>query len=144
MESVPELDPHRIDGPTWEELRARPELAEAIAALEAIGETGESLRGWLLRPSASLGFQRPADVATTDPGLVASAARRAASNAAGDLGSRVDGMLRSCISDQAILYWWGSPQPELEGDTPAEWLAAGKDPAVVVDAARHTAGALKH
>lgn len=141
---VHDLDPHRLDGPSWAELRGRPELAETIAVLEGIGETGEALRGWLLRPSAWLGMRVPAEVAKGDPGRVATAALRAASNAAGDLRSRVDRILRAAVSAQAALYWWESPQPELAGATPVDWLAAGRDPDVVVTAARHTAGALGH
>jgi hypothetical protein len=46
------------------------------------------------------------------------------------------------LSDEAVISWFGSPQPELEGVSPAEWL--GKDPARLYEAARHTAGSLAH
>ncbi len=46
------------------------------------------------------------------------------------------------LSDEAVISWLGSPQPELDGVTPADWL--GKDPARLYEAARHTAGSLAH
>jgi hypothetical protein len=48
------------------------------------------------------------------------------------------------LSDIAIVSWFATAQPELEGSTPAEWLTAGRDAARVYDAARHTAAALAH
>lgn len=46
------------------------------------------------------------------------------------------------LSDEAVVSWFGTGQPELEGSRPADWL--GKDPARLYEAARHTAGSLGH
>jgi hypothetical protein len=46
------------------------------------------------------------------------------------------------LSDEAVVSWFGSPQPELDAVSPADWL--GKDPARLYEAARHTAGSLGH
>ncbi len=46
------------------------------------------------------------------------------------------------LSSEALVSWFASPQPELEGARPAEWL--GKDPVPLYEAARHTAGSLAH
>jgi hypothetical protein len=46
------------------------------------------------------------------------------------------------LSDEAVISWFGSPQLELEGASPADWL--GKDPARLFEAARQTAGSLAH
>jgi hypothetical protein len=46
------------------------------------------------------------------------------------------------LSDEAIVSWFGTGQPELDGARPADWL--GKDPTRLYEAARHTAGGLGH
>lgn len=46
------------------------------------------------------------------------------------------------LSDEATVSWFASPQPELDGVTPSQWL--GNDPTRLYEAARHTAGALSH
>lgn len=48
------------------------------------------------------------------------------------------------LSDIGVVSWFATPQPELDGVTPAAWLASGSDAARVYEAARHTAGALAH
>jgi hypothetical protein len=48
------------------------------------------------------------------------------------------------LSDAGVVSWFTTPQPELGGIAPADWLAAGSDVARVYEAARHTAGALAH
>jgi hypothetical protein len=48
------------------------------------------------------------------------------------------------LSEVAVVSWFTSPQPELDGITPATWLAAGSEATRVYEAARHTAGALAH
>jgi hypothetical protein len=48
------------------------------------------------------------------------------------------------LSDVSVVSWFATGQPELEGETPAGWLAAGRDAARVYEAARHTAGELSH
>jgi hypothetical protein len=48
------------------------------------------------------------------------------------------------LSDVAVVSWFTTPQPELDGIAPAKWLAAGSDATRVYEAARHTAGALAH
>jgi hypothetical protein len=46
------------------------------------------------------------------------------------------------LSDEATVSWFATPQPELDGVTPSDWL--GKDPTRLYEAARHTAGSLSH
>jgi aminoglycoside/choline kinase family phosphotransferase len=53
-------------------------------------------------------------------------------------------LARAGLSEIAVVSWFVTRQPELEGSTPAEWIAAGQDAALVYDAARHTAGTLAH
>jgi hypothetical protein len=48
----------------------------------------------------------------------------------------------SGLSREGVVSWFASPQPELEGARPADWL--GKDPTALYEAARHTAGSLGH
>lgn len=60
----------------------KPELAPAIAAFGAVGETSWSLWAWLATPSAWLGGEVPHELAKSDPERVTDAAHRAASNAA--------------------------------------------------------------
>ena len=46
------------------------------------------------------------------------------------------------LSREGRVSWFESPQPELNGARPADWL--GKDPTALYEAARHTAGSLGH
>jgi hypothetical protein len=46
------------------------------------------------------------------------------------------------LTDEATVSWFATPQPELDGVTPSDWL--GKDPTRLYEAARHTAGSLSH
>lgn len=41
-----------------------------------------------------------------------------------------------------IASWFVSPQDLLEGRTPVEWLRSGRDPALLLKAARRAAGVL--
>ena len=43
-----------------------------------------------------------------------------------------------------IASWMVSPQDLLEGETPADWLRAGRDPAALLEAARRSASKLAH
>ncbi len=45
-------------------------------------------------------------------------------------------------SPYTIASWFVSPQPLLDGDTPAAWLRAGRDPEVAGEAARRAAARL--
>ncbi len=46
------------------------------------------------------------------------------------------------LSHEATVSWFATPQPELNGVVPSEWL--GKDSSRLYEAARHTAGSLGH
>ena len=65
-----------------DKLELRPELRDTIAVLLDAGEDGWALWAWLTSPSGWLSGQVPSDVAPSEPGRVAEAARRRATNAA--------------------------------------------------------------
>lgn len=63
------------------DLGPRPELADLIAVLAEVGETGWAAWAWLVRPSNWLAGDVPERVATNDPARAVAAARARVSNA---------------------------------------------------------------
>jgi hypothetical protein len=55
--------------------RPRPAVANVITALRSVGLGGWSLALWWTTPHDTLGWRRPADVLSTEPGLVIEAAQ---------------------------------------------------------------------
>jgi len=46
------------------------------------------------------------------------------------------------IDPYAVAAWWQTEQALLDGQSPREWLRAGGEPALVVEAARRTVARL--
>ena len=51
-------------------------------------------------------------------------------------------MNASKVDPYTLAAWFTSPQPELDGASPAQWLTAGKDPEALLRCARRTASRL--
>jgi len=58
---------------------------------------------------------------------------------------RVLGLLeKAAVDPYTIASWLTTPQTLLENETPARWLRSGRDPKLVVEAARRKAGQVGH
>ncbi|MBI4493771.1 MAG: hypothetical protein HY690_13345 [Chloroflexi bacterium] len=55
----------------------------------------------------------------------------------------LDTFAGAVASPHTIASWFVTPQPLLEGETPARWLQQGRDPEAVKEAARRSAARLR-
>lgn len=56
----------------------------------------------------------------------------------------IDAFAGAGARDATIASWFATPQDLLDRTTPAGWLGSGRDSAIVIEAARRTAGELAH